>query len=150
MSFGLYADVSWGAGAIALSLARIEQGRPIPKDRETLQEVALSLDKFSQGAYEQETGIPLFSRIEGLLVFVRTVHEWDRFPAEGNIRQRAGSLALMLREFLSTGEGVGQGELLRKFFQKVHDVAEEITALGPPPNPVVEVFTTLADSRRKE
>lgn len=143
-----YADVGWSATAISLSLARIEQDRPIPKDRETLEAVAGALDSFSQGSYEQEAETPLFSRIEGLLVFVRTVKEWHQPPIEGDIRHRASCLAQMLRKFLGTGEGAGQGEPLRKFFQKVHDVAEEVTATGLPFDPVVEVFGALAQSRR--
>lgn len=145
-----YADVGWSATAISLSLARIEQQRPISRDRETLQEVARALDNFSEGAYEQQPGTPLFSQIEGLFVFVKTVSEWKQRPgpADGDIRQRAGSLAVMLRDFLGTGEGAGQGELLRKFFRKVHDVAEEITATRLPFDPVVEVFGALAESRR--
>jgi len=143
-----YADVGWSATAISLSLTRIEQGRPIPRDHETLKAVAGALDSFSQGTYEQETETPLFSRIEGLLVFVRTVKEWHQPPVEGDIRERARGLAQMLRDFLGTGEGAGQGEPLRKFFRKVHDVAEEVTATGLPFDPVVEVFGALAKSRQ--
>ncbi len=141
-----YADVGWSATAISLSLARIEQERAISRDRATLQAVAGALDSFSQGAYEQEeTETPLFSQIEGLFVFVRTMSEWHQPPAEGDIRQRAGSLAAMVRDFLGTGR---QGEPLRKFFRKVHDVAEEVTATRLPFDPVVEVFGALAESRR--
>ena len=144
-----YVDAGWSAAAILLSLARIEQKRPIPRDRKTLQTVAGALDNFAQGAYEQEAETPLFSQIEGLLVFVRTMHEWDQPPAEGDIRQRASDLAVMLRGFLEgTREGERQGALLRKFFRKVHDVAEEVTATGLPFDPVVEVFSSLAKSRQ--
>lgn len=145
--FEVYADVGWSATAISLSLARIEQKRSISRDRETLEAVVGALDSFSQGAYEQETETPLFSRIEGLFVFVRTMSEWHQPPAEGDIRQRAGSLAAMVRDFLGTGR---QGEPLRKFFRKVHDVAEEVTATRLPFDPVVEVFGALAGCRKGE
>lgn len=141
----VYVDVGRSAAGISLSLARMEQEREIPRDRLMLQTVVEALRAFAGGAYEQDNKPPLFSQIEGLLVFVRTVREWDPPPADGDIRQRAERLGVTLGEYLDgTGEGAGQGEELRKFFWKAHDVAEEVTVTGLSTNPVVEVFRALA------